>query len=52
MEEHAFRFNRRKCHVSERLADAARAMSGRQLPLRKLVAHGPWANRSLLQPEP
>lgn len=52
VEEHTFRFNRRGCHVIERMADAARAMSGRRLPWRQLVAHGPWANGDLLQPEP
>lgn len=51
VEEHTFRFNRRTCHVTDRMADAAAAMSGRRLPWRELVAHGPHAS-SFVQPEP
>ena len=37
VDEHAFRYNRRSCHVTERMADAAAAMNGRRLPWRELV---------------
>jgi transposase-like protein len=50
--EHSFRYNRRKCHVIDRMADAAAAMSGRRLPWKELVAHGPHAGGGSLQPEP
>ena len=50
--EHTFRFNRRDCHVTERMADTAANMSGRRLPWRELTADGHWANRGMLQPEP
>ncbi len=47
VEEHTFRFNRRRCHVFERMADAAQAMSGRRLTWEQLTAHGPWSQRPL-----
>ena len=47
VEEHNFRYNRRKCHVTERMADAAQAMNGRRLSWRELVAHGPHAAKGL-----
>ena len=50
--EHSFRFNRRDCDVTERMADVAANMSGRRLPWRELTADEHWANRGLLQPEP
>lgn len=50
--EHTFRFNRRDCHVTDRMADAAANMNGQRLPWAELVADGHWANRDRMQPEP
>ncbi len=43
LEEHTFRFNRRRCHVVERMAEAAQSMSGKRLSWRQLTAHGHYA---------
>lgn len=51
VEQQTFRFNRRQCHVTDRMADAAAAMSGRRLPWRELVLYGPHAS-SFVQTEP
>ena len=40
IEEHSFRHNRRKMHVTDRMAEAATQMEGRRLPWRELVAAG------------
>ncbi len=41
VDEHTFRYNRRGCHVTDRMRQAAQAMEGRRLPWRGLVANGP-----------
>ena len=40
IDEHAFRYNQRSRHVTDRMADAAAAMQGRRLPWRELTAAG------------
>ncbi len=40
VEEHSFRYNRRGCHVIDRMGQAATLMEGRSLPWRELVAAG------------
>ena len=40
VEEHSFRYNRRKAHVTDRMAEAAAQMEGRRLPWKELVAAG------------
>ena len=37
VDEHAFRYNQRSRHVTDRMRDAAQAMNGRRLPWRELV---------------
>ena len=45
LDEHTFRYNRRRCHVIDRMADAVEAMEGRRLSWRQLTAHGPHATK-------
>lgn len=43
IDEHSFRHNNRSRHVTDRMATAAKSMSGRRLPWRELTATGPHA---------
>ena len=46
IEEHSFRYNRRRCHVTDRMAEAVAAMEGRRrLSWRQLTAHGTRASK-------
>ena len=43
MTEYSFRYNRRKSHVTDRMAEAVELMEGRSLSWRELTAVGPSA---------
>ncbi len=45
VDAHTFLFNRRQCHVTDRMAGAALSMEGRQLSWYELTAAGPSATR-------
>ena len=44
VDAHTFLFNRRRCHVTRRMADAVRSGEGRRLTWAELTAAGPSAN--------
>ncbi|MDE0657912.1 MAG: IS1595 family transposase [Acidimicrobiaceae bacterium] len=46
LEEHTFRFNRRRCHVVERMAEATASMNGKRLSWQQLTRHGHHNSKS------